>query len=86
MAIKLDMTKAYDRIEWSYLISIMRRMGFSELWLTWALQCISTISYSVNFNGEKVGFIRPTKDIKQRDPLSPHLLVLCIEGLSNLLK
>lgn len=47
---------------------------------------MSSVSYSINLNGEKIGFIRPTRDIKQRDPLSSYLFLICAEGLTSLLK
>ena len=47
MAIKLDMSKAYDKVEWVYMESVMRRVGFTERWVKLLMLCVKTVSYSI---------------------------------------
>jgi hypothetical protein len=60
-------------------------MSFSARWIDLTIRCIHTISYAIMVNGQLVGSIKPTRGIRQEDPLSPCLFLLCAEGLSSLL-
>ena len=83
---KLDMMKAYDRVEWSYLEAIMLKLGFGRLWVSKIMRCITSVSFSVLFNGQRLQEFKPTRGIRQGDPISPYLFLLCAEGLSCVLK
>lgn len=86
MAIKTDMSKAYDRLEWEFIRLVLGKMNFHPILIQWVMQCIVTVSYSFIINGATRGFVQPGRGIRQGDPLSPYLFILCSEVLSGLCK
>ena len=84
MAVKTDMSKAYDRLEWDFITAVLERLGFHHQWIGLIMQCISTVKYSFLINGSPRGKVKPSRGIRQGDPLSPYIFILCSEVLSGL--
>ncbi|KAK3204144.1 hypothetical protein Dsin_018190 [Dipteronia sinensis] len=85
-AIKLDLSKAYDRVEWKFLEMVLKKLGFSQRWVSLVMECISTSSLSFVINGKVKGQIFPSRRIRQGCPISLYLFFFCAELFSHLLK
>lgn len=79
---KLDISKAYDRVWWSYLWHRLRTVGFKK-WVRWIKFYVTSVKYMVCMNGPYVKPINPSMGLRQGDPHSPYLFMLCFEGLSH---
>jgi len=83
IAIKLDLEKAYDRLNWGFLHHILMLMGLrTNMINTIIINCVTSCRLNNLWNGEPVGEFEPTSGIRQGDPLSPHLFVACMERLA----
>ena len=77
IAIKLDMKKVYDRIEWNYVFTTLKKLGFHNTFVEWIKSCISTISFSVLNNNIPGKQFKPIRGLRQGDPL-PHIYLFIL--------
>jgi hypothetical protein len=69
MTINLNMEKAFDKMEWSFLLAILQKLDFHSRWINWICLCISTSSFSVLLNDSPFGLFSPLRGLRQGDPL-----------------
>jgi len=82
LALKVDIQKAFDTIDWNYLISNLMAFGFNIRFCSWIRTILESTNLSIRVNGNYVGYFKCYKGVRQGDPLSPLLLCLAEEGLS----
>lgn len=83
MIVKIDLEKAYDRIDWRFLEAILEQVDFETMLRKVIKNCISSSTLSILWNGECLDEFRPERGLRQGDPLSPYLFVLCMETLAH---
>ena len=86
MALKIDLEKVYDKLEWSFIRDMLIRANLPADLIDVIMSCISTVSMSILFNGEALDPLYPSRGIRQGDPLSPYLFILCMEFLGQLIE
>lgn len=86
MALKLDMSKAHDRIKWDFLRKMLAQMGFENHSIRLIMACVWSAKYQICYAGRCFGSMVPKRGIRQGDPLSSYLFPMCMEGLSVLIQ
>ena len=85
MAIKVDLEKAYDRLEWCFIHKVLQAFQFPQNIVKVIMSCVTSTKISILFNGEALELFNPSRGIRQGDPLSSYLFILCMEYLGHLI-
>ena len=85
MALRIDLEKTFDRLEWSFIREVLVHFDFPSNLIAIIMDCISSTSVSVLFNGGKLPTFSPSCDIWQGDPISPYIFIMCLEYLGLLI-
>jgi hypothetical protein len=84
-AIKVDLAKAYDRTSWQFIYNTLMEVGYPNKWIDVVMTAITSVRTNVKWNGVRADFFNLQRGIRQGDPISPYLFVICMDKLSHLI-
>jgi hypothetical protein len=85
VAIKVDLSKAYDKLKWDFIWQILKEVQILESMINVIMHSVTSVETNVKWNGARGNYFRPQRGIRQGDPISPYLFVMCIDKLSHLI-
>ncbi|GKD49240.1 RNA-directed DNA polymerase, eukaryota, reverse transcriptase zinc-binding domain protein [Tanacetum coccineum] len=85
VALKFDIQKAYDTVNWEFLENVLHMFKFPSKMINWIMTCITTAGFTINVNGERIGYFKWGRGLRQGDPISPYIFTLVMEGFTLIL-
>jgi len=86
ICLKVDFEKAYDSVRWDFLYDMLHKMGFHTVWISGIRGCLESATVSVLVNGSPTEEFKPSRGLRQGDPLAPFLFIVVAEGLAGLVR